>query len=89
MQIAILQCKKEYVLEGGPAAGVFANVGDTLLGAYDASKLEVFTKTTTGHVVVIELDYADHRESFELLKVIDEDAIAGMKALYETRSKYS
>lgn len=90
MQIAILKCKKDVILEGGPIKDPnFAKVGDIVIGAYDAKNNEVFALVEGKYVNVIELNHSTGYEHYDLTTVIDEELFETMRKLYDDIVKYS
>lgn len=90
MQIAILKCKKDVILEGGPIKDPnFAKVGDIVIGAYDAKNNEVFALVEGKYVNVIEMNDPHGAEHYDLEAVIAEEAIEALRVVDADRRKYS
>lgn len=90
MQIAILKCKKDFILNGGPAKDpLFAKVGDTVVGAYDSKNNEVLSLVEGKYVVVIEMDESYGVEHFDFEAVIGEEDIENLRAVDVDRKRYS
>lgn len=89
MQIAILKCKKDVILEGGPIKDPnFAKVGDIVVGAYSPKNNEVFTLVEGQYVNIIEMSDPSGIEHFDLEALISEDAIDGLRKVYAERRHY-
>ncbi|OIN67404.1 hypothetical protein BLD48_05810 [Exiguobacterium sp. KRL4] len=90
MQIAILKCKKDFILNGGPAKDpLFAKVDDIVIGAYIEKKNEVLTLVEGKHACFIELDKPNGYDHFDLEAVIPENTLADLRKVYAERRKYS